>query len=99
MRKLLPGTESDPQKIRWLRKITEDIPTVMHRKLLASLMILGIMSSEDYLILLHLFLQSVIFNAIGYIEVLKLWITSVARRRQHFFQQNSAPSHTVRTIQ
>ena len=75
----------------------------MHTKVPASVMVLGVVSSEDDVMPSHFFLQGARVNAVAYTEVLntvvKPWITAVACGWPFFFQQDSAPSHTAHKTQ
>ena len=84
---------------RWLCQSPDEVPTVMHTKFPASVMVLGVVSSEGDVMPPHFFLQGARVNAVAYTDVLntvvKPWITAVARGRPYVFQQDSAPSHTT----
>lgn len=88
---------------RWLCQTSEEVPTVMHTKFPAAVMVLGVVSSEGDVMPPHFFRQGLRVNAAAYTDVLetvvKPWITAVARGRPYVFQQDSAPSHTAHTTQ
>lgn len=88
---------------RWLCKGPDEVSTVMHTKFPASVMVLGVVSSEGDVMPPHFFSQGLRVNAAAYTEVLdrvvKPWVTTIARGRPYVFQQDSAPSHTARTTQ
>lgn len=88
---------------RWLCKTPDDVPTIMHTKFPASVMVLGVVSSEGDVMPPHFFSAGARVNAVGYTEVLrtvvKPWIATVAGTRPYVFQQDSAPCHTARTTQ
>lgn len=71
----------------------------MHKNFLASLMILGVVSTEGNLMPPHFFLQGGRVNVVVYSDVLKLWIIYVESGRPYVFQQDSALSHTAPTTQ
>lgn len=64
-----------------------------------SLMFWVILSSEDNLMPTHVFLKCATINVVGYTEVLKLWINSVASSRPYFFQQDTKPLNRTRAMQ
>ena len=57
---------------RRLCKSPDEVPTVMHSKFLASVMVLGVVSSEGDVMPLHAFSQGARVNALTYTEVLEL---------------------------
>lgn len=65
-----------------------NVPTVMHTKFPASVMVLE-MSSKGEVMPPHLFDQAVRINSVAYTEILNIvvkpWITSVARERLYSF--------------
>lgn len=88
---------------RWLCQTAGEVPTVMHTKFPASVMVLGVVSSEGDVMPPFFFRQGLRVNAASYTEVLetvvKPWMDGVARGRPYVFQQDSAPSHTAHTTQ
>lgn len=82
---------------RWLCADPSDVPHVMHTKFPASVMVLGVVSSEGHIMPPHFFQQGLRLNAAGYNEVLetvvKPWIDRVCDGRPYVFQQDSAPAH------
>lgn len=95
--------EVNQRNDRWLCKTSEEVPTVMHTKFPASVMVLGVVSSEGDVKPPHFFRQGAKVNAVAYTDVLntvaKPWITAVARGRPYVFQQDSAPAHTAHSTQ
>lgn len=87
---------------QWLCKTHDGVPTTMHTKFLASLMVLGVMSSVGNMLPLHFFLQDAIVNIIAYTEVLntvvKSLITAVAQWKAVCFFIKTAPCHTYSPI-
>lgn len=88
---------------RWLCADPSGVPRVMHTKFPATVMVLGVVSSEGHVMPPHFFPQGLRVNAAAYIEVLetvvKPWIDSVRNARPYVFQQDSAPAHKARTTQ
>ena len=73
----------------------------MHTKFPAAVMVLGVMSNEEYVMPPRFYHQGLRVNAAAYIEVLeavvKPWIDSVCGERPYVFQQDSALSHKAIT--
>lgn len=59
------------QNDRWLCSDPSEVPTVMHSKFPASVMVLGVVSSEGDVMPPHMFQQGLRVNADGYIDALK----------------------------
>lgn len=82
---------------------SSEVPHVMHTKFPATVMVLGVVSSEEHVMSPHSFPQGLRVNAVGYIEVLetvvKPWIDRVCNVRPYIFQQDSASSHKAATTQ
>ena len=64
---------------------------VMHTKFLASVMVLGVVNSKGDGMPPQIFIEGLRVNATAYTEVLdnvvKLWVTAIARGRPYVFQQ------------
>ena len=73
----------------------------MHTKFPATVIVLGVVSNEGYIMPPNFFCQGLRVNCTTYIEVLeavvKPWIDSVRSERPHVFQQDSDPSHKAMT--
>ena len=82
---------------RWLCADPSEVPRVMHTKFPATVMVLGVVSSEGHVMPPYFFPQGLRVNAAGYLDVLKAvvkpWIDKVSNGRPYVFQQDSAPSH------
>ena len=65
---------------------------VMHTKFLASVMVLGVVNSKGDGMPPQIFIEGLRVNATAYTEVLdnvvKLWVTAIARGRPYVFQQD-----------
>lgn len=93
--------------VRWrwgeLCEISKEVPTIIHTKFPAFVMVPGVECRVVDEITPYLFPQDLRIHATSYIEVLdtfvKPQITAVKRGTLHVFQQDSAPSHTVHTTQ
>ncbi|UYV66605.1 hypothetical protein LAZ67_4002285 [Cordylochernes scorpioides] len=88
---------------RWICKDPSEIPVVMHTKFPASVMVLGVISSEGDVMPPHFFEKGLRMNADTYINVLetvvKPWMDMVAAGRKYVFQQDSAPAHKAKKTQ
>lgn len=88
---------------RWICKSIEEVPVVMKTKFPASVMVLGVISSEGDVMAPHFFEKGLRLNAETYIKVLKdvvkPWMDQVAAGRPYVFQQDSAPAHKARITQ
>ncbi|UYV73848.1 hypothetical protein LAZ67_11001126 [Cordylochernes scorpioides] len=77
----------NPRNDRWICKDPSEIPVVMHTKFPASVMVLGVISSEGDVIPPHFFEKGLRMNADTYINVLetvvKPWMDMVAAGRNH----------------
>ncbi|UYV63624.1 hypothetical protein LAZ67_2005052 [Cordylochernes scorpioides] len=93
----------NPRNDRWICKDPSEIPVVMHTKFPASVMVLGVISSEGDVMPLHFFEKGLRMNADTYINVLetvvKPWMDMVAAGRKYVFQQDSAPAHKAKKTQ
>ncbi|UYV63328.1 hypothetical protein LAZ67_2003761, partial [Cordylochernes scorpioides] len=83
--------------------LRKEIPVVMHTKFPASVMVLGVISSEGDVMPPHFFEKGLRMNADTYINVLetvvKPWMDMVAAGRKYVFQQDSAPAHMAKKTQ
>ncbi|UYV84046.1 hypothetical protein LAZ67_X000971 [Cordylochernes scorpioides] len=93
----------NPRNDRWICKDPSEIPVVMHTKFPASVMVLGVISSEGDVMPPHFFEKGLRMNADTYINVLetivKPWMDMVAAGRKYIFQQDSAPAHKAKKTQ
>ncbi|UYV64057.1 hypothetical protein LAZ67_2006419 [Cordylochernes scorpioides] len=93
----------NPRNDRWICKDPSKIPVVMHTKFPASVMVLGVISSEGDVMPPHFFEKGLRMNADTYINVLetvvKPWMDMVAAGRKYVFQQDSAPAHKAKKTQ
>ncbi|UYV83285.1 hypothetical protein LAZ67_23000403 [Cordylochernes scorpioides] len=93
----------NPRNDRWICKDPSEIPVVMHTKFPASVMVLGVISSEGDVMPPHFFEKGLRMNADTYINVLetvvKPWMNMVAAGRKYVFQQDSAPAHKAKKTQ
>ncbi|UYV63308.1 hypothetical protein LAZ67_2003707 [Cordylochernes scorpioides] len=93
----------NPRNDRWICKDPSEIPVVMHTKFPASVMVLGVISSEGDVMPPHFFEKGLRVNADTYINVLetvvKPWMDMVAAGRKYVFQQDSAPAHKAKKTQ
>jgi inhibitor of nuclear factor kappa-B kinase subunit alpha len=88
---------------RWICRDPEDVPIVMHTKFPASIMVLGVVSSDGDVMPPHFFETGLRLNADKYIDVLatvvKPWMDAKANGRDYVFQQDSAPAHKAKKTQ
>ncbi|UYV64166.1 hypothetical protein LAZ67_2006860, partial [Cordylochernes scorpioides] len=93
----------NPRNDRLICKDPSEIPVVIHTKFPASVMVLGIISSEGDVMPPHFFEKGLRMNADTYINVLetvvKPWMDMVATGRKYVFQQDSAPAHKAKKTQ
>ncbi|UYV84752.1 hypothetical protein LAZ67_X003316 [Cordylochernes scorpioides] len=93
----------NPRNDRWICKDPSEIPVVMHTKFPASVMVLGVISSEGDVMPPHFFEKGLRMNADTYINVLetvvKPWMDMVAAGKKYVFQQDSAPAHKAKKTQ
>ncbi|QQP53276.1 Transposable element tcb2 transposase [Caligus rogercresseyi] len=79
------------QNTRWICKDPEDVSMVFKYKNPASVMVLGVISSDGDI------------NQEVYLEVLRdvvvPWMYKVAKGRRYTFQQHSAPGHKAKRVQ
>jgi len=91
------------QNDRWICQDPEDVPMVYRSKNPASIMVLGVVSSEGDVMVPHFFEVGLKINQQVYLEVLQdvvvPWMKQVARGRNFTFQQDSAPAHKARSVQ
>ena len=81
----------------WINTNNRDVPRVMKTKFPATVMVFGVVSSEDHIIPPHTFEVSLKFNTKVYLDVMKSmvisWCNQVADGRPWVWQQDSAPAH------
>ncbi|UYV71060.1 IKK1 [Cordylochernes scorpioides] len=89
----------NPRNDRWICKDPSEIPVVMHTKFPASVMVLGVISSEGDVMPPHFFEKGLRMNADTYINVLetvvKPWMDMVAAGRKDV---NKAPHTTIQSV-
>jgi hypothetical protein len=83
---------------RWLCSSIEDVPIIMSTKFPATVMVLGVVSSDGDVMPPYFFEKGLKINQAEYIKVLrtvvKPWMDQVAGDRPYIFQQDGAPAHT-----
>ena len=88
---------------RWLCQDPHDVPRVMHTKFPATVMVLGVISSEGDVMPPYFFLKGLRVRAAEYVkvlrEVIKPWMDTIANGRPYVFQQDSAPAHKAKVTQ
>lgn len=91
------------QNDRWLAKEKGDVPVVFRTKNPASVMTLGVISSQGHVMPPHFFSPKETVNTEVYLSVLedkiKPWMDEVAAGKPYVFQQDSAPAHTSKKTQ
>lgn len=95
IKSFVQGQKVNRQKIDGCQKSSKRYQQSYTKKFAASLMILGVVTSEDDLVPQHFFLQSARINTTAYTEKLNLSIISEARGRQYVFKKHSALSHAT----
>ena len=87
----------------WIATNNRDVPRVMKTKFLATVMVFGMVSSEDHIMPPHIFEVSLKVNTKVYLDVLKSvvipWCNQVAGGRPWVWQQDSAPAHKFKETQ
>ena len=75
----------------------------MQTKFPATVMVLGLISSEGHVMLPYIFQKGLKVNTVEYLKVLEMhilpWIRKVANGKPYVWQQNSVPCHTSRETQ
>lgn len=88
---------------RWLCADVEEVPVVMSTKFPATVMVLGVISSEGDVMPPFFFEEGLRVNADAYIHVMdtvvKPWMEGIAGDRHYVFQQDGAPAHTANKTQ
>ena len=81
----------------WIATNKRDVPREMKTKFLATVMVFGVVSSEDHIMPPHIFEVGLKVNTKVYLDVLKSvmvpWCNQVAVGRPWVWQQDSAPAH------
>ncbi|UYV72243.1 K02A2.6-like, partial [Cordylochernes scorpioides] len=92
----------NPRNDRWICKDPSEIPVVMHTKFPASVMVLGVISSEGDVMPPHFFEKGLRMNADTYINVLetvvKPWMDMVAAGRNYQFKEYNEKTETFETF-
>ncbi len=87
----------------WIATNSRDVPRVMKTKFPATVMVFGVVSSEDHIIPPHIFEVGLKVNTKVYLAVLKSVVISrcnqVAGGRPWLRQQDSAPAHKSKETQ
>ena len=93
----------DSQNHRWIATNNRDVPWVMKTKFSATVMVFGVVSSEDHIMPPHIFEVGLIVNTKVYLDVLKSvvipWGSQVAGGRPRVWQQDPAPAHKYNDTQ
>ena len=93
----------DSQNHRWIATNNRDVPRLMKTKFPATVMVFGVVSSEDHIMLPHIFEVGLKVNTKVYLDVLKSmvipWCNQVASGRPWMWQQDSAPAHKSKETQ
>ncbi len=88
---------------RWICKEASEVPMVFRSKKPASVMVLGVISTNGDVMPPHFFKPGQMVNKEVYLEVIrdvvKHWMDSVARDKSYTFQQDSAPAHKSNLVQ
>lgn len=90
------------QNDRLICQNASDVPAVVHTKFPASVMVLGVVSSEGDVVAPHFFNEGLRVIADSYIvlqTVAKPWMEEVIAGKEYMFQQDSAPAHKARKMQ
>ena len=87
----------------WIATNNRDVPRVMKTKFSATVIIFGVVSSEDHIMPPHIFEVGLKVNIKVYLDVLKSvvnpWSNQVAGGRPWVWQQDSAPAHKSKETQ
>ena len=93
----------DSQNHRWISTNNRDVPKVMKTKLLATVMVFAMVSSEGHIMPPHIFEVGLKVNTKVYLDVLKsvviLWCNQVAGGRPWVWQQDSVLAHKSKETQ
>ena len=88
------------QNNRWLAVCSEDVSKVMQTKFPATVMVFGLVLSENHIMLPYICQKGLKVNTVEYLKVLEThvlpWIRKVSDGRLYVWQQDSACSHTLR---
>ena len=91
------------QNNRWLCDDPEQVPVAMSTMFPATVMVLGVVSSEGDIMPSHFFQGGLCVNTEVYIDikrgVVKPWMDQVAGGRPYVFQQDGAPAHNAKVTQ
>ena len=87
----------------WIATNNRVVPRVMKTKFPSTVMVLGVVSSEDHIMPPHIFEVGLKVNTKVYLDVLKSvvipWCNQVAGGRPWVWQQDSAPVHKSKETQ
>ena len=87
----------------WIATNDRDVSRVMKTKFLATVMVFGMVSSEDHIITPYIFEFGLKVNTKVYLDVLKSvvipWCNQVTGGRPWVWQQDSAPAHKSKETQ
>ena len=87
----------------WIATNNRDVPRVMKAKFPATVMVLGVVSSEGHIMPPHIFEVGLKVNTKVYLDVLKSvvipWCNQVAGSKHWVWQQDSAPAHKSKETQ
>lgn len=97
-KKLFLDPGSEPQKYRWLFKIPKRAIPSNEEIFQQHLCIwTGGLSTKDNLMLIHVLLQGAGVNGVVYIELLKIWITSITHGRPGVVQYSGQSQRAHKT--
>ena len=87
----------------WIATNNRDVYRVIKTKFPATVMVFGVVSSEDHIMSSHIFEVSLKVNTKVYLDVLKSvvipWCKQMAGGRPWVWQQDSAPAHKSKETQ
>ena len=87
----------------WIATNNRDVPRVLKTKFPATVMVFGVVSSEDLIMPSHVLEVGLKVNTKVYLDVLKSvvipWCNQVAGGRPRVWQQDSAPTHKSKGFQ
>ena len=87
----------------WIATNNRDVPRAMKTKCLATVMVFGVLSSEDHIMPPNIFEVGLKVNTKVYLDVLKIvvipWCNQVAGGRPWVWQQDSVPAHKSKETQ
>ena len=95
--------KTNRRNTRYLCRFPDEVPVAMKTKFPASVMVLGVVTSNGDVMPPHFFEQNEKVNTDVYLRVLETvvlpWIKEVTRGAGYVFQQDSAPAHAAKKTQ